>query len=170
MRKTAKAGKGVARARAAKAARPAIVIGSDHAGFATKQRIVRALANAGYTIMDVGTFSADEPVDYPGYAKLVAKEVARDPSGTKGILVCGSGTGMVIAANKVRGIRAAFAFDAYGARMARKDNDANVLALRGRRFPQEKAAALALAFLKAPFSGAPRHVRRVREIAALEGG
>jgi ribose 5-phosphate isomerase B len=125
----------------------------------------------GHTVVDAGGFSSDAKDDYPDFAKEVAHAVASDSSAkTKGILICGSGTGMVIAANKVHGIRAAFAYDPYSARMARHDNDANVLALRGRKFPAKTAAKLALIFLREPFSGIGRHRRRVRKVMALERG
>jgi ribose 5-phosphate isomerase B len=151
------------------APKPFIAIGSDHGGFATKSALSRALANAGYTLLDVGTFNDRTKVDYPDYAVQVARAVARDKSGkTKGILICGTGTGMCIAANKVRGIRAAVAYDAYSAQMAREHNDANVLCLRGRKFPRGKAVALAKLFLRTPFSGEERHKRRIRKVAALE--
>jgi ribose 5-phosphate isomerase B len=146
---------------------PTVIIGSDHAGFKTKQRIIKTLANKGYTIVDVGTFS-EEHVDYPQYAAEVAKAVAGDKS-VRGILICGTGTGMVIAANKIKGIRAAFAFDDFGAKMAREHNDANVLALRGREFPATKAAKLAELFLKTEFSDDARHKRRIAQLTKLEG-
>jgi ribose 5-phosphate isomerase B len=99
------------------------------------------------------------------YAHEVARAVANDRTGkTKGVLICGTGTGMSIAANRHKGVRAALAYDAYSARMARHDNDANVVCLRGRQFPASKAANLALAFLKAPFSGIPRHARRIKKL------
>lgn len=148
---------------------PTVIIGSDHAGYGTKQAIIAALAKKGYTIVDIGDFSEKEGDDYPVFAERVAREVASDRTGSaRGILICGSGTGMVIAANKIPGARAAFAFDAYGARMARHDNDANILALRGRSFPKKKAAALAAVFLAAEFSGLARHKRRIRAIHSLE--
>jgi len=151
------------------ASRVLVVIGNDHAGHATKQTIIKLLAKNNYTILDVGGFSPDVSDDYPDYAAEVAKTVASDKTGmTKGILICGSGTGMVIAANKVRGIRAAFSFDKHSAIMARHDNDANVLCLRGLNFPANTSAQLALLFLKTSFSGIDRHKRRVKKVMALE--
>lgn len=144
---------------------PPVIVGSDHAGYRTKQTIIETLAKKGYTIVDVGDFSEKEGDDYPVFAGRVTKEVVSDKSGAaKGILICGSGTGMVIAANRIKGIRAAFAFDEYGAHMARHDNDANILALRGREFPAKKAARLAVTFLESGFSDIARHRRRIKEL------
>ena len=146
-----------------------IVIGCDHGGYGTKQAVIKELAKRDYTIVDVGGFSDKESDDYPVSAKQVADAGASDRTGmTRGILICGSGTGMAIAANKVRGIRAALAYDAYSARMARHDNDANVLTLRGRRFPAREAARLARIFLTTEFSGIDRHRRRIGKIAGME--
>lgn len=153
-----------------------IVIGCDHGGYKTKQAVIKELAKNEYFIVDIGGFSDDvngvaqgKKDDYPDYAKQVATAVASDRTGmTKGILICGSGTGMVIAANKVKGVRAALAYDAYSAKMARYDNDANVLTLRGRLFPARTAARLARIFLTTEFSGFDRHKRRIRKIAAME--
>lgn len=144
-----------------------VVIGSDHAGYRTKEAIKKALAGDGYEIVDVGGFDPSGSDDYPPYAKDVADAVASDKS-VKGILVCGSGTGMVIAANKVKGIRASVVYDAYSARMARHDNDANVIALRGRKFPQRDAVRFARLFLKTEFSGIDRHKRRINQIRRME--
>lgn len=148
---------------------PVIVIGSDHGAYKTKQVVRKALANAGYTIVDLGGFSDSTADDYPDIASAVAKEILSDSSGeAKGILLCGSGTGMAIAANKLPGIRAAVAYDAYSAKMARFDNNANILALRGRKFPSSLAAKLALLFLRTPFSRLSRHTRRLKKISSLE--
>lgn len=145
--------------------RETIVIGSDHGGYRTKQAVIRALAAKGYTIVDVGGFDPDVPDDYPVYAHEVARAVAGDRTGkTNGVLICGSGTGMSIAANRHKGVRAALVYDAYSARMARHDNDANVVCLRGRGFSEKRDAQLVLQFLRTPFSGIPRHARRIRKI------
>jgi len=144
-----------------------IVIGSDHGGIATKRTIIDALVRAGYLIVDVGGFDPAISDDYPEYAHAVARAVASDKTGkTKGVLICGTGTGMAIAANRHKGIRAALAYDTYSATMARHDNDANVVTLRGRRFSAREAARLALIFLRTPFSRIPRHQRRIRKIDA----
>ncbi|MDD9954584.1 MAG: RpiB/LacA/LacB family sugar-phosphate isomerase [Candidatus Woesearchaeota archaeon] len=140
-----------------------LVIGCDHAGFATKEYLIKKLATAGHTILDVGTFS-EKSVDYP----TIAKDVAQHVKGrTKGILVCGSGTGMVIAANKTKGVRAAMAYDTYSAEMARKDNDANVICLRGRGVSKHKNLSLVNTFLATKFTAAARHKRRVKQLNSL---
>src|SRR5580658_8314960 len=114
----------------ASAEKPRIAIGADHAGYHAKEVIKRYLLEAGYPLEDLGTWS-DESVDYPDYAKQVAARVARGEDHL-GVLVCGTGIGMSIAANKVEGVRAAVAHDAMTARAAREHNDANVLTLGGR--------------------------------------
>lgn len=151
----------------ARQAKPVVVIGSDHGGFGTKQAVVKRLAKAGYTIVDVGSFNGEEKVDYPQYAVEVAKAVAADAK-ARGVLICGTGTGMCIAANKVKGIRAALGYDIYSTTMARQHNDANILCLRGREFPAAKAAALAQLFLETPFSKEARHKRRIALVSKLE--
>jgi ribose 5-phosphate isomerase B len=148
---------------------PVVVIGSDHAGYATKQAIVKHLAKKGYTLVDVGGFDPEAHDDYPDYAFEVAKAVASDKPGmTMGVLICGSGTGMAIAANKVKGIRAAVVYDEYSAEMARHDNDANIACLRGRGFSAAKDVRLVETFLSTPFSGILRHKRRIQKIAKME--
>jgi len=155
----------------AKPTKPTVVIGSDHGGYKTKQSIIASLAKQGYTVVDVGDFRPDLPDDYPDYALEVAKAVAGDKTGnTKGILICGSGTGMAIAANKVKGIRASVVYDEYSARMARHDNDANIIALRGRAFATSKEPRFVKTFLTTPFSQIPRHKRRIKKIAQIERG
>lgn len=159
----------MSRAAGKSAAKPTVVIGSDHAGYAAKQAVIKHLAKHSYTIVDVGGFSLDTNDDYPDYAVQVAKAVASDRKGmTKGVLICGSGTGMVIAANKVAGIRASVVYDSYSAKMARHDNDANIVALRGRKFSLQKDVQLVKLFLETPFSGIPRHKRRIAKIKRLE--
>ena len=142
-----------------------IAIGADHAGFATKEEIKRHLERAGYTVEDVGTFS-EESVDYPDYARAVAERVA---SGKEhlGVLVCGTGIGVSIAANKVAGIRAAVAHDKLTARLARKHNDANVLTLGARVVEPNQAIEIVREFLSAQFAGG-RHQRRIDKIAEMD--
>ena len=148
---------------------PTIIIGSDHAGFGAKRAITRDLAKRGYVVVDVGGFDPNKSDDYPDYAVQVSKAVASDRNGkTKGVLICGSGTGMAIAANKIKGIRASVVYDDYSARMARFDNDANIIALRGRGFAEKKDVHLVHKFLSTQFSQIPRHKRRIRKIANLE--
>lgn len=143
-----------------------IYIGSDHAGFELKEKIKKYLQGKRIPHEDLGTNSLDS-VDYPDYALEVAQKVVKEKD-SKGILICGTGTGMVIAANKVKGIRAVAAYDKYSAKMSRNDNDANVLCLRGRFFPFEKIKEIVSMWLKTPFSGETRHKRRINKIKEFE--
>jgi ribose 5-phosphate isomerase B len=142
-----------------------IFIGADHAGFALKEQLKKQLAQAGVPLEDLGVFS-EARADYPDQARAVAEKVAANP-GSRGLLVCGSGTGMAIAANKIAGIRAAVACDEEVARLSRAHNDANILCL-GARTTDTKAAGRSLAvFLETEFEGG-RHADRVAKIGALE--
>ncbi len=142
-----------------------IAIGADHAGFEDKEKIKRQLDALGVEYEDVGTNST-ESVDYPIYAQKVAEKVASGEV-EQGILVCGSGNGMQIAANKVRGVRAALAWDEETARLARQHNDANVLSVPARMISPEAVARVIECFLNAEFEGG-RHARRISEISDLE--
>jgi ribose 5-phosphate isomerase B len=142
-----------------------IVIGSDHAGFPLKGPLVQHLEGDGHQVTDIGTFST-EPVDYPPICADVARRaVAGD--GDFGIVIGGSGQGEAIAANKVRGARAALCHDEYTARFARRHNDANVLSLGARLVAAELAFDITDVFLATPFDGG-RHVARIEELAAIE--
>jgi len=143
-----------------------VIIASDHAGFKLKEKIKKYLEIKNIEYRDLGANSL-ESVDYPDYALEVAKQVAKNKD-RRGILICGTGTGMTIAANKVKGIRAVAAYDVYSAKMSRVDNDANVLGLRGRFFPYEKVKKIINVWLKTPFSGEQRHKRRIKKIADYE--
>lgn len=138
-----------------------IVLGSDHAGFNLKQALLRELRAMGRDVNDIGTHS-NLSVDYPDYAHQAAKKVAAGEA-ERGILVCGSGQGMAIAANRHKGVRAALAWDEESARLAREHNDANVLALPGRRLSEEDALKVVMAFLETEFAGG-RHAPRVNKI------
>ena len=142
-----------------------IAIGSDHAGFELKQHLAELLAGAGHDVDDLGTDSL-EPVDYPAFCAAIGREV-RDVRAELGIVVGGSGQGEQIAANKVRGVRAALCNDLYTARMARAHNDANVLAIGARVVGVGLAEEIVTTFLSTPFEGG-RHARRVAQLAALE--
>lgn len=142
-----------------------IAIGSDHAGYPLKEALKRELKGTGVEVEDVGT-EDETSTDYPDYAERVAGQVVSGRS-DRGILICGTGIGMAMAANKVRGIRAASVTDETGARLARQHNDANVLTLGGRVTPPDTAARLVRIFLDTPFEGG-RHQRRVDKITALE--
>jgi ribose 5-phosphate isomerase B len=135
-----------------------IVLGSDHAGLALRGEAVKVARAAGFEVEDLGPFSG-ESVDYPDFARRVAEAVAAG-KGRLGILVCGTGIGMSIAANKVRGIRAAHCTSEYEARMARAHNDANVLCIGERVVGLGLGAAIVEAFLRQAFEGG-RHQRRV---------
>ena len=145
--------------------KPRIALGADHAGFRSKEFIKIYLKGAGYGVDDVGTWS-EESVDYPDFARAVGERVAagKDPLG---ILVCGTGIGVSIAANKVEGIRAALAHDSLTARRAREHNDANVLALGGKIVGEDEAIAIVQEFLNAQFAGG-RHQRRVEKISEMD--
>ena len=142
-----------------------IAIAADHAGYEEKELVKKTLDRMGIDYDDFGTQST-ESVDYPDFAKKVADGVARGDY-DKGLLVCGSGTGMAIAANKVPGVRAAVAWNEEIARLAREHNDANVLALAARFTPPEEIEKIVKSYLAAKFDGG-RHERRVEKIAEIE--
>ncbi len=144
-----------------------VVVGADHAGFELKEIIKAYLEEKGYDVIDVGTDSL-EAVDYPDFARAVGEEVLRG-EGRRGVLICGSGVGASIAANKIPGIRAAICHDTYSARQGVEHDDMNVLTLGGRIIGVEVAKELVNAFLGAEFSrDEERHVRRVGKIKAIE--
>lgn len=143
-----------------------IFIGSDHAGLKLKEEIVKFLKKSKLLFKDFGTYTEDR-ADYPDFAFAVATAVSKDKN-ARGILVCGTGTGMVIAANKVKGIRAAVIYDDYSAKMAREHNDANIACLRGRNFSTTKALALLKLWLDTKFSNEPRHKARIKKIMDYE--
>lgn len=143
-----------------------VAIGSDHAGFDQKERIKVHLAGQGYEVVDVGTSSADVSVDYPDFAEKVARQVARGEA-ERGVLVCGTGIGMAMAANKVDGIRAANVTDPEFAKLAREHNDANVVAVSGRFVPEQVNEEIVDIFMNTGFGG-DRHTRRVEKINELE--
>ena len=143
-----------------------VIIASDHAGLRLKEKVKKYLARKKIEYEDLGTESFTS-VDYPDYALKVAEKVAKNKN-TRGILICGTGTGMTIAANKVKGIRAVAAYDAYSAKMSRIDNDTNVLGLRGRFFPLEKIKKIITVWLDTPFSREKRHERRIKKIRDYE--
>lgn len=143
-----------------------IIIGSDHAGYTRKERIKVFLRKNGVKFIDVGADSKVS-VDYPDFALKVGKEVAKDKN-NKGMLICGSGTGMAIAANKVKGVRASVCYDAYSARMSRRDNDSNVLCLRARGFSFDKTRRIINVWLKTPFLEIGKYQRRIDKIHKIE--
>jgi ribose 5-phosphate isomerase B len=142
-----------------------VLIASDHAGFPGKEIIKQTLDRMGVSYEDLGT-NSEESVDYPDYAARVARAVARGEA-ERGILVCGSGIGMVIAANKVPGIRAALAWNEETASLSRSHNDANILAVGSRTTPPNTLNRIVQTFLNTEFAGG-RHARRVEKIHGLE--
>jgi ribose 5-phosphate isomerase B len=144
-----------------------IAAGFDHAGYPLKRAIVAALEEAGHDVVDCGTDS-EESVDYPVHAAEAAGLVAEGRADLA-VLACGSGTGVSIVANKLRGVRAVNARDPQDAEMARRHNDANVLALAGRNLSGDQARAIIQSFLSTEFEGG-RHQRRVDQITRIENG
>lgn len=142
-----------------------VAVGADHAGFQLKERVKKYLERRGDTVLDMGTRSA-ESTDYPQYAFRVA-EAVRDGKADRGILVCDSGNGIAIAANKVEGIRAAVVINPHHAEMSRRHNDANILVLASALLPEDLEAATLDAWFAAPFDGG-RHARRVAQITDYE--
>ncbi len=140
--------------------------GSDHAGLTLKQRLIEVARRLGHEVEDLGPQTA-ERVDYPDFAEKVARRVAAEPD-ARGLLVCGSGIGIGIAANKVPGIRAAIVWDEDSARLSREHNDANVFAVGERLVPAERAERMLEVWLATPFEGG-RHAQRVDKIRRLEG-
>lgn len=139
-----------------------IAMGSDHAGYEMKLCLAEHLKERGYEVKDFGTFST-ESCDYPDFAKAVANAVV-DGTAERGVLVCGTGIGMSIAANKVKGIRAAVLSDEFSAQATREHNDANILCLGARVIDNDKAVKLLDIFMDTPFSEGANHVRRISKL------
>lgn len=147
-----------------------VYLGSDHAGFYLKATVFAHLVKHGYDVEDVGDKTLDPGDDYPQFAfALSTKLIGDTDSEAKGILLCGSGQGMCIAANRVRGIRAAVIWNKQGAKETRNDNDSNVLCVPARMLNEEEVLTIIDTWLTTPFSGAARHVRRIKEIEELYG-
>jgi ribose 5-phosphate isomerase B len=143
-----------------------IAIGADHAGFPMKQEIVLWLTSKGIDLLDLGTHST-EAVDYPDFAQAVGRSIA-DGNCDRGIIVCGSGVGACVAANKIKGIRAGTCHDTFSARQGVEDDDMNVICLGGRIIGMELAKEIINAFLKAEFSNLERHCRRKDKVLKIE--
>ena len=143
-----------------------IVIASDHAGFELKQNMISYVRELGHEVLDAGT-SSTAPVDYPDYAEAIGLAV-KDGRADRGILICGSGVGASVAANKIPGIRAGLCHDTYSAHQGVEHDDMNVLVLGSRVIASELARELVKHFLAAKFTGEERHVRRLAKIAKLE--
>lgn len=143
-----------------------VAIGCDHAALKLKNDVVTKLKNDGYEVEDFGIYE-QKSVDYPDYALPVAEAVASGKA-DKGILICGTGIGMSIAANKVKGVRCALCSDTFSAHATREHNDANILAFGERVVGEGLAMDIVDTFLKTPFSGDERHVKRIAKISAIE--
>ena len=144
-----------------------ISIGADHAGYEMKQQLIEWIQKLGHTVHDVGTFEPGKPDDYPDYAVLVARDILEGKA-DRGVLVCGSGVGVSVAANKFRGIRSGLCHDHYSAHQGVEHDDMNVLVVGARIIGQMMAQDVAEAFLKATFSGEERHVRRLNKVKEIE--
>jgi ribose 5-phosphate isomerase B len=143
-----------------------IAIGFDHAGFPLKSTIVSVISDLGHEVVDLGT-DGPEPVDYPDYARKVALAVLSGGC-DRGVLVCGSGVGASVAANKVPGVRSALCHDTFSARQGVEDDDMNVICLGARVIGPALAAEVLRAFLAARFSRAERHARRLEKVRQIE--
>lgn len=144
-----------------------ILIGADHGGFDLKQEIVRNLQDGGHQVLDAGAAEYDAADDYPDFSLAVARGVASGVA-ERGIIVCGSGVGAAIAANKVKGVRACLCHDTYSARQGVEHDAMNVLCLGGRIVGSALAMELVQAFLSAGYSGEERHQRRLDKVLAAE--
>ena len=143
-----------------------VAIAADHGGFPLKVRLAEVLRDSGHEVVDLGTHST-EPVDYPDYARALGRAIL-DGQAERGVLICGSGAGAAIAANKMRGIRAALAHDTYTAHQMVEHDDVNVCCLWARVVGAELAAEIVSAFLPARFTGEERHVRRLGKVLEME--
>jgi ribose 5-phosphate isomerase B len=146
-----------------------IALGTDHGGFALRETIIGVIEHEGYEVIDKGAATLDPDDDYPVYSIAVARAV-QSGEADRGILVCGSGVGAGIAANKVAGVRAALCHDTFSARQGVEDDDMNVLCLGARVVGPSLAAELVIAFLRASFSNADRHRRRLAMVRKLDEG
>lgn len=144
-----------------------IAIGSDHAGYELKLNVAAYTQELGHSLIDVGTDNSTTPVDYPDYAEAVGVALLEDRA-DRGILICGSGVGATVAANKLTSIRAGLCHDTYSAHQGVEHDDMNVLVLGSRVIGAELARELARAFLAANFSGEERHLRRLAKVIELE--
>ncbi len=144
-----------------------VALGADHAGYELKQSLLAYLNKHGYEVLDVGTDTAEVPSDYPEFAKKIADAVLGGKA-ERGVLVCGSGVGASIAANKIKGIYAGLCHDTYSAHQGVEHDNMNVICVGSRVIGVELAREIVQAFLKAKFSGEERHVRRFGQVQALE--
>ena len=145
-----------------------IYLGSDHAGFKLKQAIKEYLVKNGFAVKDLGNHNLSPLDDYPDYAEKVAKAVQKNLNSNKGILICGSGQGVCMTANKFKGIRAALGYSITAAKQSRAHGDSNILCLSGLGSNNLQAKKIVNAWLKEKFSGEARHVRRLKKIKIIE--
>ncbi|MEN8232076.1 MAG: ribose 5-phosphate isomerase B [Thermodesulfobacteriota bacterium] len=143
-----------------------IALGADHGGFPLKKTVSATIEAANHEVLDLGTFD-ETPVDYPDYARSVAEAIVNEQA-QRGVLICGSGVGACVAANKIMGIRACLCHDTYSAHQGVEHDDMNVLCLGARIIGPALAVELVKSFLAAHFSGSERHKRRLEKVAALE--
>lgn len=146
-----------------------VFVGADHAGFELKQAVIKHLQSKNIEFEDEGADKLDANDDYPHYAYTVATKVLGGNNDDRGILVCGSGQGMAMAANRVRGIRAAVIWSVDGAKAAREDNDSNVLSLPARIIDEKTALSIIDEWLTTPFSKDPKYHRRIDEVEQIYG-
>src|SRR3972149_7826681 len=144
-----------------------IFLGADHAGFKIKESIKKILSEAGYNINDQGNIILDSNDDYPDYSLAVSKKVI-DEEDSRGIIICGSGQGACIAANKMKGIRGAVISNIEEAIKSREHNDSNILCLSGWYLHEDEALAIIQKWLETPFSNEERHIRRLKKISDIE--
>ena len=144
-----------------------IAVGADHAGFPLNERVIEELRQSGHELIDFGTHDGSVPDDYPDYAKQIGNAI-QNGDAEIGLLICGSGVGAAVAANKLNGIRAALCGDTYSAHQSREHDDCNVLCLGSRVVGVELALDIVRAFVAARFTGEERHLRRLAKVQALE--
>jgi ribose 5-phosphate isomerase B len=145
-----------------------IYIGADHRGFDLKQILKSYIGTVGYEVVDMGADALDENDDYPQYAIKVAKEVSRDPSLGKGILICGSGVGVDVTANKFRNVRCSLCFSVDHAMVSRNDDDVNVLSIPADFVDEDEAKRIVAVWLQTRYDPAEKHARRIKQIEELE--
>ena len=145
-----------------------IYIGADHRGFQLKESLKKILKEQNYEIIDVGNVEYNEADDYPDFARLVARAVSQDPANRRGIVICGSGIGVDMVANKFDGARSALVNNVEQAILSRKDDNANILALAADFINEESAEEILIAWLKEPFSGEEKYKRRIEKISEIE--
>ena len=145
-----------------------IYIGADHKGFQLKEALKKILKDQGYEVIDVGNEKYDENDDYPDFAELVARAIGQDPWNLRGILICGSGVGVDVAANKFKGVRSALVNNSDQAYLSRHDDDTNILSLAAEFIDEKTAEQILKTWLTTPFSNEEHHRRRLEKIAQLE--